>query len=73
MEIEVNETIPQSPRKYPYLGISRHNLDLVMFVDHDSGLLIREGAYPGIGGEDLIISDWDESGFSPFKGTLVIS
>lgn len=66
-KIEAVETTEKKEEsKYPYLGITRHG-SVVWFVSPNKGIALKHGDSISM---LRIDSDWIESDFTPFIGTL---
>ena len=64
MKIEVTKTKKESEIKYPYIGETEDNSQIVLFSEHKKGVSLRTGEYS---------SSWNMCFFKPFTGTITLS
>jgi hypothetical protein len=68
-EVEIEEV--KKDKKYPYIGISDNNNQIVLFTSYQTGITLHNG------NSDNKIGDfydcWHEDRFKEFKGSITLS
>lgn len=71
MKVESKELKSPPPKQYPWIGKSRNNGEVVLFLKHEAGIVLVSTAENMVGHYSVA---WNENlAFIPFNGEITLS